>query len=400
MGSGLLFEFMVPEPAAFHIFAKARKSIKGVFVEKPIHPRIGITNPFGAGTITLSHAHELDMSNYKVWASAYGATVEPYPEDLVIGKAYNTNGGANTVSSSDNGLKIPEGYYANTAIVIIGREGSLLSSNSYIQVGNQWFGKGGWGSWIITQSMNQMTDVLPVSWNIYYENMLSFNVEVNCKATNSKISEWQLKTFKSIMDAYQRKLDEFNNAVSEAQVSQGVFIDGNNPLLNREIERTELRKWCIQLMTENEFFFQFDAMKHEKEQYPDYDNYPYFDNCEAIKEGHVVKFIESILDWHLMSYFLYPYFYGNRNRWVEIYNTSSNDPLHTSFLQAGFARVVVPVRLGFEKVAMQFVETGIINYETATWVANSDEAIDASIELEQNALAQDPPQPGAAGYAD
>ncbi len=82
-GKKLLFEFMVPEPAAFHIFAKSRKSLKGVYVEKPIYPRMGIANPFVAGaTIHLNHAHELDITNYKVWASAYGATVESYPEDI------------------------------------------------------------------------------------------------------------------------------------------------------------------------------------------------------------------------------------------------------------------------------------------------------------------------------
>jgi hypothetical protein len=401
-GKKLLFEFMVPEPAAFHIFAKSRKSLKGVYVEKPIHPRMGIANPFVAGaTIHLNHAHELDITNYKVWASAYGATVESYPEDITIGKAYNNNtSGINNVSGSDNGLKIPDGYYADTSVVIIGRAGGQSWSNTYIQVGNQWYGKGAWGSWIVNQSMNGMIDILPVSWTSYWEDMNAFNVEVHCKATDAKISEWQLSTFKAIMDAYQKKLDDYNNAVSEATVSQGIIIEGDNPLINRETERTELRKWCIQLMTENNFFYQFDAMKHDLESKPEYDNYPYFDNCEAIKEGHVVKFVESILDWGIMSYFFYPYFYGNRNRWVEIYNTSSIDPLHTSFLQAGFARVVVPVRLGFENVAMQFVETGIINYDADTWAASSPEAIDASIELGQNALAQAPPVPGDPDYAD
>ena len=400
-GKRLLFEFMVPEPAAFHIFARSRKSIKGVYVEKPIHPRVGIANPFAAGIIQLNHAHELDITNYKVWASAYGATVEPYPQDITIGKAYNTNtSGNNNVSGSDNGLKIPDGYYADTSVVIIGRAGGQAWSNTYIQVGNQWYGKGTWGSWIFNQSMNGMIDILPVSWTSYWEDMSAFNVEVHCKATNAKIAEWQLTTFKAIMDAYQKKLDDYTNSVSEATVSQGIIIEGDNPLINRETERTELRKWCIQLMTENNFFYQFDAMKHDLEPKPTYDNYPYFDNCEAIKEGHVVKFIESLLDWNLMSYFFYPYFYGNRNRWVDIYNTSSIDPLHTSFLQAGFARVVVPVRLGFENIAMQFVETGLINYDTNAWLAISPEAIDASIELGQNGLAQNPPAPGDPDYAD
>lgn len=401
-GKRLLFEFMVPEPAAFHIFAKSRKSMKGVYVEKPIHPRVGIANPFVAGaTIYLNHAHELDITNYKIWASAYGANVDPYPQDITIGKAYNNNtSGNNNVSGSDNSLKIPEGYYADSNIVIIGRNGGQTWSNSYIQVGNQWYGKGGWGSWIFNQSMNGMIDILPVSWTSYWEDMNAFNVEVHCKATDAKIAEWQLSTFKAIMDAYQKKLDDYNNAVSEATVSQGIVIEGDNPLINRETEKTELRKWCIQLMTENNFFYQFDAMKHDLEVNPAYDNYPYFDNCEAIKEGHVVKFIESLLDWNIMSYFFYPYFYGNRNRWVEIYNTSSVDPLHTSFLQAGFARVVVPVRLGFENIAMQFVETGLINYDTTAWLATSPDAIDASIELGQNGLAQDPPAPGDPDYAD
>lgn len=407
-GKRLLFEFMVPEPAAFHIFAKTRKSIKGVYVEKPIHPRIGIANPFVSGaTLILTNPKDLTEVNYQVWAGAYGASVEAFPKPIDLGMAYSDSQGIIPPgqwiikAGSSNDFKIPDGYVTNDCEIRYMND-TMNSHSISLSIGdyyiNSWtFGNGvGYANFVL----DNFSGTLPVTWLFNSASCASFNVILHCIPSNQKIEEWQSATYKTIMEAYQKKLDDFNNAVSEAQVSQGITIEGNNPLINREIEKTELRKWCIQLMTENNFFYQFNAMKHELEDEPNYDNYPYFDNCEAIKEGHIVRFIENILDWNLMSYFLYPYFYGNRDRWVEIYNTSSIDPLHTSFLQAGFARVVIPVRLGFESIAMQFVETGLVNYDTQSWVATSQEAIDAQIELQENAFLKNPPLPTDPDYTD
>lgn len=407
-GKRLLFEFMVPEPAAFHIFAKTRKSIKGVYVEKPNHPNMGINNPITNTTITLNCPENLDETNYKIWAGAYGANVEPYPQNMNIAKAFKDTvpnaGGWIHTAQAENSLKLPDGYQSFAASISYAHENGNGHSFA-VSVAEETIDS--WNIWVntpngyITLVIDNIVDTIPVSWINNNSYAITFNIEIKCEPTPTKISEWKLKTYQAILDAYNKKMDDYNNAVSEAQVSQGITIEGNNPLINREIEKNELKKSCIQLMTANDFYNQFDAMFHPDENLPLPDSHPYFDNCEAIKEGHIVKFIESILDWDIMSYFFHPYFWTKRNRWVEIYNTSSIDPLHTSFLQAGFARVVVPVKPGFENIAMQFVETGQYSYDTSAIALSSQEALDAIAELSENDFKDNIPDPvlDPTGYA-
>lgn len=75
-------------------------------------------------------------------------------------------------------------------------------------------------------------------------------------------------------------------------------------------------------------------------------------------QADLVRFAESCIDWKLMTYEFLPYFYGVPPRWRKLYNLTDNDPLFQNFLQAGMARVVVPVTPGFEEAALHLVANG------------------------------------------
>ncbi len=61
-----------------------------------------------------------------------------------------------------------------------------------------------------------------------------------------------------------------------------------------------------------------------------------------------------------MSYNFYPYFWGAKKDWGELYQSESIDPLFRSFLQSGMARVVVTVKPGFEDAVQFYMSTGKI----------------------------------------
>jgi hypothetical protein len=61
-----------------------------------------------------------------------------------------------------------------------------------------------------------------------------------------------------------------------------------------------------------------------------------------------------------MTYVFYPYFWGRKPNWTMIKSISDSDPVFTSFLQAGAARVLVPARPGFEGSIRYFYNTGRI----------------------------------------
>ncbi|WP_435524630.1 hypothetical protein [Chryseobacterium indoltheticum] len=73
-----------------------------------------------------------------------------------------------------------------------------------------------------------------------------------------------------------------------------------------------------------------------------------------------VKFMEQAFEWDIMSYYFYPYYWGNRNNWDKMYQFDDNDPTFRAFMQSGMARVIVTVRPGFEEAVRHFLATGQI----------------------------------------
>ncbi|WP_152909146.1 hypothetical protein [Chryseobacterium sp. Hurlbut01] len=73
-----------------------------------------------------------------------------------------------------------------------------------------------------------------------------------------------------------------------------------------------------------------------------------------------VKFMEQAFEWDIMSYYFYPYYWGDRKKWSEMYQFDDNDPTFRAFMQSGMARVIVTVRPGFEEAVRHFLATGQI----------------------------------------
>jgi len=74
--------------------------------------------------------------------------------------------------------------------------------------------------------------------------------------------------------------------------------------------------------------------------------------------GAMVAFFERAFEWENIMYTYYPYFWGRRARWGELILIQDISPQFEEFLKAGAARVVVPVRPGFEAALAHYHETG------------------------------------------
>jgi hypothetical protein len=59
-----------------------------------------------------------------------------------------------------------------------------------------------------------------------------------------------------------------------------------------------------------------------------------------------------------MTWLAYPYFWGRKSEWVSKIAYEDTDPLFNQFLKAGYCRVSVPVRPGFEGAIDHFMTTG------------------------------------------
>jgi hypothetical protein len=80
--------------------------------------------------------------------------------------------------------------------------------------------------------------------------------------------------------------------------------------------------------------------------------------------GDIVKFVHQSVEWENLLYFLYPYFWGSDDLAHEKLFLEHPDPGHRDFLRSGFARVVVPIRPGFEEAFVKLTTSGSPGSET------------------------------------
>ncbi|MBL0125866.1 MAG: hypothetical protein IPP83_00080 [Flavobacteriales bacterium] len=112
-------------------------------------------------------------------------------------------------------------------------------------------------------------------------------------------------------------------------------------------------KHCIEFIS-GQRFESFDAMRNNVAPF----GYPEFSFTEATAEGKYIQFFEQAFEWDQMTYLFYPYFWARKKEWVNILHRDENDPLFMNFLQAGAARVLVPVRNNYVKAVLHYLNTG------------------------------------------
>jgi hypothetical protein len=121
---------------------------------------------------------------------------------------------------------------------------------------------------------------------------------------------------------------------------------------NPSVETTELKRMFIHLLV-SEHLTQVGFPP------PISDAFFFLTDPNYVKKwGAVVAFFERAFEWENMMYFYYPYFYGRLARWGELVLIQDLDPQFEQFLKAGAARVVIPVRPGFEAALAHYHETG------------------------------------------
>lgn len=373
-GKRLMFEFMVPEPGAFHLYAMSKPAAQtGITMEEPVDPR----SAAAAAIVGQSFRKHTDItaSNYALLAAQYGAQVEAPPTEFkTVERSYsrdnlNPDPAGPHFTHNFNDLKVPEGYNPIRATVLTGcdawESGEGLRRWITVYVGNEQ----AYANWqnkntpkVLDLVLPNELETLPVSI-AGLTRFYMVHVNVVCERSKETFETWQIKTFKTILEAYESKKAMYEQALSEARVQRGVDIQGTNPAMNRIVEQQELKKGCIQWLFNGQGFSSTtvhynsvtDDWTTESAQGPGMQT-----DCTAIQEAERVKFIEQGFEWNLMTYTFYPYFWGNKKRWRKLYQLNDTDPLFLNFLQAGMARVLVPVRPGFEKQIMYFLRTGSI----------------------------------------
>ncbi len=361
-GKRLMLEFMVPEPAAFFIYSQINKGTPETTILKPLRlDELGVTD-----------FNSINEHNYASIAAAYSVTdIEPPPPmfDFI---AYATNKSPEPVTSpttekryqtESKVLTIPTGYHVVSAEVFGGCEWGSVQNPAYMIFS---FGK---YSICVNSSTKQggshlafgedsFKTELPLSFWCFNTDLYYVSINITLQRNEETYKKWAIKTFAAIVDGYNQRKSEYEDKLADMQDNQqsGQFDNfGQGAGRNREIEQNELKRRCIEFMT-GQRFESFHAMGDRKNTF----GYPEMDFSLSQTEGEIIKYFEEAFEWDNMTYKFYPYYWGKKKYWVEKINYEDSDPLFTNFIQAGAARVMVPVHIAFTETILHFIQTSEI----------------------------------------
>ncbi len=325
-GKRLLFDIMLPEPAAFLLRAFDKQPDAGADLVKPL--------PF-----TLKPT-DLNEWNYAFYVSRYevvGVLAPPEPY-LVVAKAIEGKGEQGSGATKTLEIPLNEGYRA--------------VAYEWISRFNSWPG-GSLDVIVLPEPVGGKVGTITLAAKTYKTEAFTVSLAIHCQRTDIALENWKLKTHAAILQAYQKQLRDYEERLAALEVQAQQQFQGRNPLENENLIRTELKKGALSVFTAQHFDL-FGAIETSPQGYPQ-SNLP-----EADIEGKYVRFFEQAFEWEQMMYFFYPYFWGRKPNWTARALLQDVDPVFAEFLKAGSARAVVSVRPGFEKAVAHFLDTGQI----------------------------------------
>ena len=355
-GKRMMFEFMIPEPAAYFIFNKAKN--EEITFEKPTKPaEINSMNPNLPNLISFN---EIDETNYRFYGTLYGVQdlAPPPPKYNYVAQAFHKDiiePVSTAMAESKNEIVIPDGYKALSVTTKFIRYDVGL--DLYVYVNNSLFALYTNNEGNIINNTNEelqlygITGIVPVIIK-YSGRTYAAKVTVKCERTYETWDKWRIATYNSIMSAYSNKLMAYEEKMSELLIGNN-NVKGENPEINRQTERKELKKSALRIFTKQAFEGFGSVINNDN-------GMPSIDINKAKQDGAYIKFFEQAFEWKQMTYHFYPYFWGAKEKWAEVKALNDTDPLFTNFLQAGAARVVVPAHPAFTDALLHYVATGEI----------------------------------------
>lgn len=363
-GKRLMYEFMIPEPGAFH---------KKVNEARKIVPPV---NLFADPAFT---AEKITRDNYLTYAAANQTIVNAPPDEYIdindsfINAKPNEDGTGIKHHAIDYSIEIPTNY---TAYNLVGWLNMKSGDHNNLHIAGFIYIAGEYNyftdstnsvhylaqlvylssTYLQTVNIKDHLKMTIVTWDIGAWNL---NIVVRCKLTDSAFVEWQNDTYQKLIDSYEVKLQQYKDELAEIENQEITYSDFRN------IEQTLLRKNCISYLigydTLGKNFIKDDNLINLKVSAVTIDEAGNPIGNTTIRDyGSMVKFVEQAFEWDLMSYIFYPFYWANKSNWSFLYTKQYNDVLFSRFMQSGMARVVVTIRPGFEDAVNWFMTTGQI----------------------------------------
>ncbi|WP_292010758.1 hypothetical protein [Chryseobacterium sp.] len=364
-GKRMMFEFMIPEPSKLYSLGL---DLTKDLLTKPEDPRKALT-------LTMADSDALqDESILRYWVGKYNVEIENIPSETVkLSKAFaygkdkvgdiGSTGHTTSAIGLQETITIPEGYISKSYSIKGGGKQYLENGSSLLNVniGDIHAIINSSAGTFQNQNNNFSGYTGELGVGISTDRFYSFEavVSIDCALSMDAKKQWMQKTFNAIISAYEEALLEYENKLAEEQ-NKAVEIKGSNPNYYRQIENTILRKNCISYISDRSNGSTHGYGLAGLTQGTTFTDYETTLNEKLDKYTAFVKFMEQAFEWENLSYYLYPFYWGNKFNWVDLYLAEDTDPTFKAFLQSGMARVIVTVRPGFEDAVQFYLATGKI----------------------------------------
>ncbi len=333
-GKRMLLDIMIPEPAAFMLYAMGEQKLASDLV-KPLDP--------DSPEVLAKCNGPLNETNYDSYASLYETVgVTPPPEfQITMSKVFDGTG--TTAKSAD--IPIPDGYkFVGMGHFVFNANLSIsLGGLTYTVWNDKWSG--------------QPTDApgsIPLAIRAKTGGAWSLAVRIWCQLTERALEDWKIKAKDKILQSYQKQLRDYEEKLAAIEVQAAQQIQGRNPKENEQLIRTELKKHATSIFTA-QFYDSYGAIG---DKLVNSHHYPEIKLNKAEVQGKFIRFFEQAFEWENMMYFFYPYYWGRKKNWLNRALLEDVDPLFAEFLKSGSARLVVPVRRNFDQAVAYYFETG------------------------------------------
>jgi hypothetical protein len=395
-GKRLIYEFMVPEPSRWYkeavivekeeSDASGQNSSAGPVLVKPTHPKEN----------NIGNAESITRENFSQLGSLYGVQITaPQDKNISVSDSHSAATGTDDDTHYYNDYEpviIPTDYSCvRITGAISGRYKSYSAAYASLIIGvgpkvhTKNFGDGA-GNFSDNFDFSGFSLSPSTKATMTTRKIVNVTVSLNyiCELSSERYKQWQQDAYSSIMDAYNQQLAEYNAALSDAQAAlaakEATAKEENeavssNSKFNAEIIHTELKRLCIEMLTTP-----FGRPQGKDLYLPGECKVPKLALSPALDEyASQVKFFEQAFDWSIISQLFYPYYWAKKCDWKALFQSQdSADLIFQAFLQSGMARVMVPVRQGFEDAVVFYMETGRI-WNGSGLVVDTDDELYLSI---------------------
>jgi hypothetical protein len=387
--SRLLYDIIVPEPAALFREALAR-------------PRSGLPLPSRPAPFTVSPG-DLSLYNWAYYATGHRATgVEaPPPDEVIVSEPFGkqakdpfaSDSPTNTLTLAEaRSTRIPKGYKALSYRVAILASG-YPAGTVCMSIGTKTVGiSAASGLYFRSGPLNGERETIPVAIDVSSNGVewgvsdVTAGVEIVCRATDELISAWQVKAHGQILEANRRRFDDYAEAVATRDATARLVLQGLPRARKRRIVHTEVKRAALAFLT-GQGFGGFNATAI------DIAGFPFPDVAATGALADYIRFFEQAVEWERLAYTFLPYFWGAQTSWVSKLLANEPDEGFAGFLNSGAARVVLPIRPGYEAPFERFLRTGGLPTTNELLDAGSELWVSLVDELRSQDAAEDEEEP-------